>query len=143
MIGAKPLIEVVPLQQKGSDQEVVTQFSMKNVEALGLLKMDFLGLRNLDVIDTAVSLIGGGLDISELPLDDRKVYAMLSRADAAGRLPVRVLGHARRAARGEADRVRGPDRARRPLPPGADAVHPELRGPQERPGAGHATSTSG
>ncbi len=84
VIGAKPLIEVVPLQQKGSDQEVVTQFSMKNVEALGLLKMDFLGLRNLDVIDTAVSLIGGGLDISKLPLDDRKVYAMLSRADAAG-----------------------------------------------------------
>jgi DNA polymerase-3 subunit alpha len=84
VIGAKPLIEVVPLQQKGADQEVVTQFSMKNVEALGLLKMDFLGLRNLDVIDTAVSLIGGGLDISEIPLDDRKVYAMLSRADAAG-----------------------------------------------------------
>ena len=54
VIGAQPLIEVVPLQQKGADQEVVTQVSMKNVEALGLLKMDFLGLRNLDVIDKAV-----------------------------------------------------------------------------------------
>ena len=43
------------MQQKGADQEVVTQVSMKNVEALGLLKMDFLGLRNLDVIDKAVS----------------------------------------------------------------------------------------
>ena len=58
MIGAQPLIEVVPLQQKGADAEVVTQFSMKNVEALGLLKIDFLGLRNLDVIDKAVALIG-------------------------------------------------------------------------------------
>jgi len=84
VIGAQPLIEVVPLQQKGADQEIVTQVSMKNVEALGLLKMDFLGLRNLDVIDKAVDLIGGNLDISTIPLDDRKVYEMLSRADSAG-----------------------------------------------------------
>ena len=54
VIGAEPLINVVPLQQKGADQEVVTQFPMKDIEALGLLKMDFLGLRNLDVIDKAV-----------------------------------------------------------------------------------------
>jgi DNA polymerase-3 subunit alpha len=84
VIGAQPLIEVVPLQQKGADQEIVTQVSMKNVEALGLLKMDFLGLRNLDVIDKAVDLIGGNLDIGTIPLDDRKVYEMLSRADSAG-----------------------------------------------------------
>jgi DNA polymerase-3 subunit alpha len=84
VIGAQPLIEVVPLQQKGPDQEVVTQVSMKNVEALGLLKMDFLGLRNLDVIDKAVSLIGGGLDIGAIPIDDRKTYEMLARADSSG-----------------------------------------------------------
>ncbi len=84
VIGAQPLIEVVPLQQKGPDQEIVTQVSMKNVEALGLLKMDFLGLRNLDVIDKAVSLIGGGLDIGAIPIDDRKTYEMLARADSAG-----------------------------------------------------------
>src|SRR5439155_4220028 len=54
VIGAEPLIDVVPLQQKGADQEVVTQFAMGDVEALGLLKMDFLGLRNLDVIEKAV-----------------------------------------------------------------------------------------
>ena len=75
---------VVPLQQKGADSELVTQFSMKNVEALGLLKVDFLGLRNLDVIDKAVALIGGGLDIGTIPLDDRKTYEMLARADATG-----------------------------------------------------------
>ena len=83
VIGAKPLTEVVPLQQKGSDQEVVTQFAMGDVERLGLLKMDFLGLRNLDVIDKAVELIGD-IDISQIPLDDAKTYAMLARGDATG-----------------------------------------------------------
>src|SRR5256885_6940229 len=78
VIGAEPLIDVVPLQQKGSDQEVVTQFSMGDVEALGLLKMAFLGLRNLDVIEKAAEL-AGGLDIAKLPLADPKVYEMLSR----------------------------------------------------------------
>jgi DNA polymerase-3 subunit alpha len=83
VIGAQPLTDIVPLQQKGADQEVVTQFPMGDVERLGLLKMDFLGLRNLDVIDTAVELIGD-LDISEIPLDDAKTYAMLARGDATG-----------------------------------------------------------
>ena len=84
VIGAKPLIETIPLQQKGPDAEVVTQFSMNTVEALGLLKMDFLGLRNLDVIKTAVELIGGDLDITAIPLDDRKTYEMLARGEAMG-----------------------------------------------------------
>ena len=83
VIGAEPLIDVVPLQQKGPDQEVVTQFSMNTVSALGLLKMDFLGLRNLDVIDKAVGLIGG-IDMTTIPLDDKKTYAMLARGEAAG-----------------------------------------------------------
>ncbi|MBA2615076.1 MAG: DNA polymerase III subunit alpha [Actinobacteria bacterium] len=83
VIGDRPLTEYVPLQQKGSDQEVVTQFAMGDVEALGLLKMDFLGLRNLDVIDEAVGLIGG-VDIVGLPLDDAKTYEMLRRGDSSG-----------------------------------------------------------
>ena len=83
VIGAEPLIDVVPLQQKGADQEVVTQFSMNTVSALGLLKMDFLGLRNLDVIDKAVELIGG-IDMTKIPLDDKKTYAMLARGEAMG-----------------------------------------------------------
>ncbi|HEY5294625.1 MAG TPA: DNA polymerase III subunit alpha [Gaiellaceae bacterium] len=83
VIGAQPLMNVVPLQQKGNDMEVVTQFSMKDIEALGLLKMDFLGLRNLDVIDKACALLGD-LDISTIPLDDKKTYAMLQKGEAAG-----------------------------------------------------------
>src|SRR5438034_856166 len=84
VISDRPLTDVVPLQQKGPDQEVVTQFGMWDVEALGLLKMDFLGLRNLDVIDKAVELIGGGLDIAKIPLDDAPTYTMLAQADAIG-----------------------------------------------------------
>ena len=84
VIGAQPLTEIVPLQQKGADQEVVTQFPMGDVEALGLLKMDFLGLRNLDVIIEAVKLIGNGLDIEHIAMDDKKTYAMLQKGDATG-----------------------------------------------------------
>jgi DNA polymerase-3 subunit alpha len=87
----------VPLQQKGPDQEVVTQFAMQDVEALGLLKMDFLGLRNLDVIDECLMLInstpdqgaqertqGPGLDVAAIPMADAKTYEMLRRGDSTG-----------------------------------------------------------
>jgi len=83
VIGAEPLMDVLPLQQKGGDQEIVTQFSGTDVESLGLLKMDFLGLRNLDVIDKACAL-AGDLDIGAIPLDDRKTYEMLARGEATG-----------------------------------------------------------
>ncbi len=84
VIGDKPLTDYVPLQQKGADQEVVTQFSGGDVEALGLLKIDFLGLRNLDVLEKAKALVGNGLDYSKLPLDDKKVYEMLGRGESTG-----------------------------------------------------------
>jgi DNA polymerase-3 subunit alpha len=84
VISDRPLTDVVPLQRKGEGEETVTQFGMWDVEALGLLKMDFLGLRNLDVIDKAVALIGNGLDIQKIPLDHRQTYEMLARGDAVG-----------------------------------------------------------
>ena len=88
VIGDRPLTEYLPLQQKGSDSEVVTQFSMNDVEALGLLKMDFLGLRNLDVIDRAVALVeqssAAPAAMDGLPLDDARTYEMLARGDATG-----------------------------------------------------------
>jgi DNA polymerase-3 subunit alpha len=84
VIGAEPLIDVVPLQQKGSDQEVVTQFGMYDVVDAGLLKIDFLGLRNLDVIDEALRLVGAGSTVEDIPLDDRKTFEMLARADSTG-----------------------------------------------------------
>jgi len=83
VISDRPLMDIVPLQQKGPDQEVVTQLGMWDVVDLGLLKIDFLGLRNLDVIDEALRLIGG-IDGDDIPLDDAKTYAMLARGDAIG-----------------------------------------------------------
>ena len=88
VIGDRPLVEYVPLQRKGVDSELVTQYAMGDIEALGLLKMDFLGLRNLDVIDEAVRLVaesqGTVIDIPNLELDDEPTYAMLRKGDATG-----------------------------------------------------------
>jgi DNA polymerase-3 subunit alpha len=99
VIADRPLTDIVPLQLAdagvGEDGErsyrTVTQFSMKPIEEIGLLKMDFLGLRNLDVIEDALDIIerssGGGagrLDMSTLPLDDARTYEMLSRGDSIG-----------------------------------------------------------
>ncbi len=89
VIGDRPLMEYLPLQQKGAGEAVVTQFTMGDVEALGLLKMDFLGLRNLDVIDEAVRIVRESADVdlgdlSDLPLDDARTYEMLARADTLG-----------------------------------------------------------
>jgi DNA polymerase-3 subunit alpha len=87
VISKGPLTEHLPLMQKG-DAEVVTQVSMNDVEKLGLLKMDFLGLRNLDVIDSAVEIIREGgrpdFDIETIPLDDAPTYQMLAKGDSEG-----------------------------------------------------------
>ena len=106
VISDRPLHEVVPLQlaeDKGApapasadgkagkperQYKIVTQYSMGPVEDLGLLKMDFLGLRNLDVIEDAIDIIrrsrGEEIQIDSIPLDDRKTYEMLARGDSTG-----------------------------------------------------------
>ncbi|MGH2914857.1 MAG: DNA polymerase III subunit alpha, partial [Solirubrobacteraceae bacterium] len=96
VISDRPLTEILPLQiaDAGADENgervfrTVTQFSMKPVEQLGLLKMDFLGLRNLDVIEDALDIIerstGERPDMDSLPLDDSKTYEMMARGDSIG-----------------------------------------------------------
>jgi len=88
VISPEPLTNIVPIQRKGEDAEVVTQYEMHGVEALGLLKMDFLGLRNLATIERALELIerntGTRPDIDNVPLDDEPVYDMLRRGDSMG-----------------------------------------------------------
>ena len=88
VIAPTPLTEIVPLQQKGEGAEIVTQYEMHGVEALGLLKMDFLGLRNLATIERSLELIeattGSRPDIDEIPLDDPKVFEMLRAGDSMG-----------------------------------------------------------
>jgi DNA polymerase III subunit alpha len=103
VIADRPLTDIVPLQlaDGGTDEQgervwrTVTQFSMKPIEDIGLLKMDFLGLRNLDVIEDALDIIerssvdadGNGVtrpDMTTLPLDDARTYEMLARGDSTG-----------------------------------------------------------
>lgn len=82
VISANELTEHVPLQKKG-DGEVVTQYDMKSVEKIGLLKFDFLGIRYLTVIEDALKLIeenrGVKIDVNALPLDDAKTYEQLRK----------------------------------------------------------------
>ena len=84
VIGDRPLDRLVPLYRDPRSDMPVTQFNMKYVEQAGLVKFDFLGLKTLTVIETAVKLAGGDIDISTLPLDDEKTYQMLSRAETTG-----------------------------------------------------------
>jgi DNA polymerase-3 subunit alpha len=88
VISPEPLMNIVPIQKKGDGAEVVTQYEMHGVEELGLLKMDFLGLRNLATIERALELIerntGERPDIDHVPLDDEKVYDMLRAGDSMG-----------------------------------------------------------
>ncbi len=87
VIGRDALMEHVPLR-RGDHDEVVTQFDMKGVESLGLLKIDFLGLRNLTVIELALENIrknrGEEVDVDNLDLADPGVYEMLARGDTDG-----------------------------------------------------------
>ena len=96
VISDRKLTDIVPLQLAdagtGADgakvYRTVTQFSMKPIEEIGLLKMDFLGLRNLDVIEDALDIIerssGVRPDMATLPLDDKKAYEMMARGDSIG-----------------------------------------------------------
>jgi len=91
VIGDAPLVNYLPLKlskdSKDDSRRIVTQFDMHGVEKLGLLKMDFLGLRNLSVIEDTLALLrrtGLELDIDHVPLDDQAVYEMLRRGDTTG-----------------------------------------------------------
>src|SRR2546421_1946286 len=91
VIGDQPLVNYLPLKlmkhSKDDSRRIVTQFDMHGVEKLGLLKMDFLGLRNLSVIeDTVASLRAKGidLDVDHLPLNDEATFEMLRKGDTTG-----------------------------------------------------------
>ena len=88
VISNRPLVEYLPLYRGQKDDIVTTQFSMKDVEKLGLVKFDFLGLKTLTVIDRALKLVkekrGVDIDIENLPLDDEPTYRLLSSGDTNG-----------------------------------------------------------
>ncbi|HEU4349121.1 MAG TPA: DNA polymerase III subunit alpha, partial [Actinoplanes sp.] len=88
IMSAEPIIEHIPLMRRDADGAIITQFDYPTCETLGLLKMDFLGLRNLTIIDDAVKNIelnhGKQLDLLTLPLDDKPTYELLARGDTLG-----------------------------------------------------------
>ena len=87
VISPQPLVELVPLY-KSNREEITTQYDMNALEKLGLLKMDFLGLTTLTILDDAVNLIwkhrGVKLVLADLPLDDAPTYQLFSRAEMSG-----------------------------------------------------------
>jgi DNA polymerase-3 subunit alpha len=89
VIAPEPIVKYVPLQRGTTDKSTtVTQYEMTAIQELGLLKMDFLGLRNLDIIDACVKLVqrtrGVSVDLEALPLDDAATFEMLCRGDTLG-----------------------------------------------------------
>ncbi|MEM7315569.1 MAG: DNA polymerase III subunit alpha, partial [Planctomycetota bacterium] len=88
VIADKPLTEYVPLAQVSGKTDIITQWAMNEVEAAGLLKMDFLGLRNLTILSKAVDLIeqttGKVVDPYKFPLDDEESFALLCRGETKG-----------------------------------------------------------
>ena len=88
ILSREPLLDVIPIHRREADGSIITQFDMGACEATGLLKMDFLGLRNLSVLDDALLNIKAnkGVDIvlEDLTLDDKKTFELLSRGDTLG-----------------------------------------------------------
>ncbi|MFJ7727206.1 DNA polymerase III subunit alpha [Neobacillus sp. NPDC097160] len=87
VISEKQLIELIPIQ-RGSNHVYLTQYSMEYLEEIGLLKMDFLGLRNLSLIETILSSInrhtGRKVEIGRIPLDDTKTFDLLAKGETTG-----------------------------------------------------------
>jgi len=88
IMSSDPLIDIIPIMKREQDGQIVTQFDYPACESLGLIKMDFLGLRNLTIINDALDNIeanrGEKLVLEDLELDDRGAYDLLSRGDTLG-----------------------------------------------------------
>ena len=100
ILSKEPLLDVIPIHRREADGAVITQFDMGACEAIGLLKMDFLGLRNLSVLDDCLINIKNNLGktvvLEDLPLSDKKTFELLSRGDTLGvfqldSAPIRAL----------------------------------------------------
>ena len=88
IMSSEPLIDIIPIMKREQDGQIVTQFDYPACESLGLIKMDFLGLRNLTIIDDALDNIaanrGEKLVLEDLALDDAASYELLARGDTLG-----------------------------------------------------------
>lgn len=99
VISPQPLWEYVPLQLDPKGGKIITQYDMHAVEDAGLLKFDFLGIRNLSILENAVSLVkkfnNVEIDIEKIPLDDKKTFALLARGETMGLFQLNGAGMTR------------------------------------------------
>ncbi len=88
VISPTPLTDFTPVQKETGGDKIITQYEMHSVESAGVLKMDFLGIRNLSILGKAVEIVekttGEKVDIYSLPLDDKETFEMLSRGETMG-----------------------------------------------------------
>jgi hypothetical protein len=147
IVATRPLHEVVPLYKQSGSDDVITQWDGPTCEKMGLLKMDFLGLRTLSIIERAKKLIRETLPEEAIWSAVGATAATAGRTRSTSiasstptrtsspvpagrhdrRVPVRIGRHAPPAARDEARPPRGPDRRQRAVPPGADGPDPRLQ----------------
>ena len=122
VIAPRPITEFAPLY-KGSRDEITTQWGMKEVERIGLLKMDFLGLSTLTLIHDALAQIaattGARIVMEDLPLADAKTFDLFCEGQTLGIFQFESSGMRADPPAGPAQEVRRPDRPERPLPPRA------------------------
>ncbi|HVV39052.1 MAG TPA: DNA polymerase III subunit alpha [Candidatus Paceibacterota bacterium] len=99
VISPKPLVEYAPLQKDPKGGKIITQYDMYSIEEAGLLKFDFLGIRNLAILADAVRLVektrGKVLDIENIPVDDTKTFEMLARGETEGTFQLNGAGMTR------------------------------------------------
>ena len=140
IIGKDDLEEFAPVATaKDADLNVV-QYEGKLVESVGLIKMDFLGLKTLSIIKDAVENVrrvqGINLDIDNIPLDDRKTYQLFCKGETTGIFQFESAGMKKIPPGSQTEQARRPDSHERPLPSGPHGQHSQLHRPQARPGEG-------
>ena len=147
IMSSEPLLDRIPVWKREADGAIITQFDYPSCEDLGLLKMDFLGLRNLTILDDALAGIkanrGVSIEVETLPLDDKPTYDLLAQGRHARRVPARRRPDAGAAAVDAGRPVRRHLGGQRPVPAWSDGREraQRLRRPQDRPQAGRAHSS--
>ena len=139
VISREPLTELMPLQHATNSEGLMTQYEMHGVEALGLLKFDFLGLSNLTILRQAVELIeherGEKIDLDNLPLEDAKTFELLASGETTGVFQLESPGMRRYVKELRPDLRARPRGDGRPLPTRPDGQH-------SRPTSGASTARS-
>ena len=138
IMSSEPLIDIIPIMRREQDGAIITQFDYPTCESLGLIKMDFLGLRNLTVLDDAVQNIklnrGFDLVLEDLALDDPATYQLLARGDTLGVFQLDGGADALPAAQHATGRVLRHLSGAGPLParPDGCGLAQQVRPPQDR-----------